>query len=458
MRITRFWARGYRSLRDVELSALGPFVVFYGPNGSGKSNVLRALAALLRATRVWASAPAPEKSRFAKDLWVQGVLHADDRHRGAEASPYETVLGLEVEAPREGLSLLLAIGRTLPARARLELTVSWNGTEPYLAKLDAHFDGEPLERIETDARTMEPSADARLTLARLADELFWIIGADRALRDERVALESPAQPSQPAVTSKQERSPIVTALREGNLQTAIFHAKNDWDRANRVRFEHLLELVSSTLGLPKMDVGRDPTSGAIDLRQPLAAAPDQHDISLRSAGLGVEQVVAIVASVVFAGSRVVALEEPEAHLHAPTTGRALRKLLKRLVEPSEGAPRLVQQLFVATYSNLFDLDPSGYWDVRLEDGATRIERRELHELYEKHLYEPGPARLLLKRALEQFGDELVFRTSAGQKIESREMLRRLDEDDDVAMELVRDLHAAALATLRVRAKRDGGAQ
>lgn len=46
MRIEKFWAKGYRSLRDVELSGMGPFVVFYGPNGSGKSNVLAAIETL----------------------------------------------------------------------------------------------------------------------------------------------------------------------------------------------------------------------------------------------------------------------------------------------------------------------------------------------------------------------------------------------------------------------------
>ena len=34
MRITKFWARGYRSLKDVTLDPIGPFAVFYGPNGS----------------------------------------------------------------------------------------------------------------------------------------------------------------------------------------------------------------------------------------------------------------------------------------------------------------------------------------------------------------------------------------------------------------------------------------
>ncbi|WP_437940090.1 AAA family ATPase [Sorangium sp. So ce341] len=40
MTIASFWAKGYRSLRDVRVDDLGPFNIFYGPNGSGKSNLL----------------------------------------------------------------------------------------------------------------------------------------------------------------------------------------------------------------------------------------------------------------------------------------------------------------------------------------------------------------------------------------------------------------------------------
>ena len=73
-----------------------------------------------------------------------------------------------------------------------------------------------------------------------------------------------------------------------------------------------------------------------------------------------------------------------------------------------------------------------------------------------HGHEPGPARLLLIEALSQFGEEVVFRTHDGERISTCEMLKHLSEDDGVALEFVRDMHAAALATLRVRATRGSG--
>ncbi len=457
MRIQRFWARNYRSLRDITLDGLGAFNVFYGPNGSGKSNILRGIQCLVRATELWAESEKPGDARFAAAL-ARGVLTADDQRRSREGGEHNTTLGFEVVADVEPpmVDSELSLGRILHKHLRIELSVEWSEGRPFSATFDVRFDGNTLPEAEVVAKRYEPGASARATLARVASRLFWLIGADRALRDEQ--LRDP--PSTAAATSTDapalQEDPILAALREGRLQTAIFHAKNDWKSANRHRFSLLQSLLAETLHLPPLDVGRDPGTGLIDLRQPLPGSTEIGDISMRSAGLGVEQVVAIIASVLFARCAIGAIEEPEAHLHAPTTGRALRKLLKRIVEPGEGAPRVLHQLFVATHSNLFDLDPSGYWDVRLVEGATLIERKALRELYGHHLYEPGPAKLLLVDALTHFGDEVVFRAKDGRRIEATEMLKLLDEDDDLALEFLRDMHAAALAALRVRATRREG--
>lgn len=456
MKIKRFWAREYRSLRDVDLDDLGPFNVFYGPNGSGKSNVLRGITTLLRAAELWAGYERPGRSRFARSLVAAGVLSADDRHQGNGSGASRCTLGVEVIADEDPVDLLLSVGRTVHQQVTIELSIDWNDRQPFEAGLDVRFDGVAADAVESDAVATEPGASVRAAIARIASGLFWTVGADRALRDERLSLD-PSSPPNRAVEGGADavvrEDAILDALREGRLQTAIFHAKNDWDRANRHRFGMLQSIISETVALPPLDVGRDPATGLIDLRQPLSSAGDEGDISMRSAGLGIEQIVAIVASILFSRCRVVAVEEPEAHLHAPTTGRALRRLLKQLVEPEGESPRVVHQLFVATHSNLFDLDPRGYFDVSLQGGATVIVRKPLHELYAHHLYEPGPARILLMEALSQFGDEVVFRTQEGERISTQEMVKRLSEDDAVALEFVRDMHAAALATLRVRANR-----
>src|SRR5581483_10171307 len=104
MRIKRFYARGYRSLRDVTLDDLGPFAVFYGPNGSGKSNIIAAIRTLFRLLPLTMTYHVPKYWARAEpaDAWkkARGIVGDDDffvltRPRGA------IVLGADVEATTE---------------------------------------------------------------------------------------------------------------------------------------------------------------------------------------------------------------------------------------------------------------------------------------------------------------------------------------------------------------------
>ncbi|MGK3965495.1 AAA family ATPase [Sorangium sp. So ce118] len=94
MRIASFWAKGYRSLRDVRVDDLGAFNVFYGPNGSGKSNLLEGLRALFELVTVIAateilevtSVPWPARWRAASSPALRacsGPPHRRDRPAGA---------------------------------------------------------------------------------------------------------------------------------------------------------------------------------------------------------------------------------------------------------------------------------------------------------------------------------------------------------------------------------------
>lgn len=194
----------------------------------------------------------------------------------------------------------------------------------------------------------------------------------------------------------------------------------------------------------------DPASGEVDLRELLPEPnPEGKDVSIDLAGLGVAQIYSILAQTMLLGARAVGIEEPEAHLHAPTSGRELRQLLKRLVDE-----RHIDQLFIATHSNLFDLDSTGYFDVSLGASGTTIERAELSRVDREHLYEPGPAKHALVRMLEYLPpDEVIFRQPDGTPIPIADMLRHLQEDDDLAVEFLRDLHSAAMRMLKVKSKR-----
>jgi DUF1365 family protein len=143
------------------------------------------------------------------------------------------------------------------------------------------------------------------------------------------------------------------------------------------------------------------------------------------------------------GASMIAIEEPEAHLHAPTTGRMLRRALRAMIERRD-----VAQLFIATHSNLFDLDPSGYFDVSYDAdrSATVVARKPLHELDLHHLYEPGPMKRVLRIMLEQYRDDqrVMYLARDGSKITAAKLIRHLDDDDDLALDYVRGLYTAAM--------------
>jgi len=176
------------------------------------------------------------------------------------------------------------------------------------------------------------------------------------------------------------------------------------------------------------------------------------DIRVDNAGHGIVQMYAIIAPILLAGGRLVAIEEPEAHLHAPTLGRELRAILHSMVVDGR-----VHQFFIATHSNLFDLDLTGYWDVSLVDGETHVQRKPLYEVDRLHLFEPGPAKHQLQELLRLYGDEVVFRTGDGRQLRATEMLASLQNDEDVAKAFLESLHAAAMQVTGLRAKRGSGA-
>ncbi len=441
MKILRFWARSYRSLRELRLDPLRDFNVFYGPNGSGKSNVLDALEALHRALRAIATEDTAmllnvqraadasmrplqlSAGRRARDA---GWIHEEDLTLGTTTG--EFVLGAEWEVhPGEQRRHGLA-ERVLSA----EVTCSVLDREHprvWLSRLRIGGDDAPaaFDRVAG-------GIDGVAALLRAASFDFFVVGATRL----------PAEEVLQAVPDEHV-SPVRYFLERGLTRNALFAASTDRDHVVRERWRSYRALLQGApLSRPAFDVTLHPQTRALDVRE-LAA---EGDVSIRRVGLGVAQLYAALAGVVLSAADMVGLEEPEAHLHAPTTGLQFREMLGKVLES-----RKVDQLFVATHSNLFDLDPEGYWDVSLREGATVVEWRPLSDA-DRHFYEPGPA----KHALAQFlryasGDEVVFRRPDGAEVTAAEMLRLLRDDDPTALAFLQNLHGAALRVTRVGARR-----
>lgn len=394
MRITRFRASGYRSLRDFEIDGLGAVNVFYGPNGSGKSNILAALRTMFAALRVAGGPHAGLVTGESAPRWITD----DDYSLGAGAGSIAFDGEFAHGAPEVRIAIRVVIRR---APHGVEVSV------------DSDFD----QRMAAVGTVVTLS-----TRERFVESGYAVIDALRT---------------------------------SGDAADQLFAIKNHPDRAVRASLDRLRALLSGPpLHRPPFDVVQFPDTGRKQLREQVERDGAIHDIPVDLAGLGVAQLYSILSQIKLSKARAVAIEEPEAHLHGPTSGRHLRELLLRLV--SEGD---IDQLFVATHSNLFDLDPAGYFDVELVDGWTRATRRPLADLHEKHLYEPGPMKHVLRAMLatQMERDKVMFRTREGEPVTVAKLIDHLDGDTDVAFEYVRGLYGTAMELYGLRArKKDGG--
>jgi hypothetical protein len=452
MRIESFWAKGYRSLRDVRLENLGPFNVFYGPNGAGKSNILDGIRTLFGLTRRVGSGSGSKAMRDAgTKVTKSGFITRDDLcvHQKTRT----LVLGAYLKGSLDPFAQLSSGPLTLPDLA-LEVTLNWaieaqpelhlsalrTGSEDLL---EFFMGGPPPEiYVGLPERRLTPEDRAylqSLLMEVLPSRVYTRVSADRHPRPEAKDDEI------------RTRNLVAYHLHAGNLKSALLAAQIGPSAHVRRRLEALRSLLAGEpLYRPPFDPIQDPATGTIDLRERLPDPnPEGVEIPIDLAGLGIAQIYAILAKAMLMGTAAVGIEEPEAHLHAPTSGRALRRLLVRLVEE-----KFIDQLFIATHSNLFDLDPTGYFDVSIKDGCTVIARSDLTRIDREHLYEPGPAKHALEKLLQYAPeDEIVFRRSDGTGVTAKEMMRLLQEDDALAVRFLEDVHGAAVRMVKIQSKK-----
>lgn len=441
MRIREFWAEGFRSLLDVHLKDLGPFNVFYGENGAGKSNVLAALDLLVKVASL-AIPGSHDISEPSRHTWLAELVHDDDFCHFA-ASP-KIRLGMTLAANGDGP--LFSSGRfdapeitvevTLERRPSLGICVSISRLQATSGDL-RYLWGPFVPREHDEAAHLRRDLD-RWFETVVASASYRLVPAVRAMTRESGAFHADYRPS------------LTELLQRGRIKQAFVLALTSPDPVIRDRFARLRELLSGEpLHRPPFDPVYDPQTQHFEIRE-RPKASGTRDVPLDLAGLGIQQIYAVLGQILLGRASAVGIEEPEAHLHAPTSGRHLRVLLRRLVERGD-----VQQLFISTHSNLFDLDPTGYYDVRRENGVTIVERKAgLSEIDRKHLYEPGPAKHGLEDLLLLVDPSTpVLRRPDGSSVSAGEMLVLLQEDAPEAVDFLRDVHGAAVRAVQLRTAR-----
>jgi len=440
MKVTRFWAKGFRSLRDVTLADLGDFNIFYGPNGAGKSNLLDALQALfcvmpLAVDTAFGLAPETRLSFREGGRRAAEWIREEDFDARQPGGAIE--LGATLEDARSNFDN--ARYRNAPVST---IAVAIRLSRPRPGEFDLQFTQLYINKQKPGLPFEDPAI--RDILRVFVPGAFTHLGVTRTLSVNAFG-NGRAQPPR-----------VVGTIPDGEVVHELFQAKNARDRDLRARFDQVRSFMASTLRRGICDVFLDPDTQRLELREALPEPnPLGLDIRIDRAGHGVVQLYAIVAPILLAAGRLVAIEEPEAHLHAPSVGRELRSLLQGMVRNGR-----VDQLFIATHSNLFDLDPTGYWDVSLDPqtGETHVARKDLVEIDARHLYEPGPAKHALAQLLRYAPeDEVVFRRPDNTPVTAKEMLRLLQEDDDAAVEFLHSLHGAALRIVRLDARKQEAA-
>lgn len=439
MRIESFWAKGFRSLRDVPIEPVGALNVFYGPNGSGKSNILAAIDAWLKLVPI---------ALDMRDMNVpMGMIGPSESIRAlarGHAAFHETNSPLrphDVGLHSNERKMTLG-GRFEHAGHRVEIEIYIDIGIPGKPSLDRRIVVDDLTLDEGSQYT--PAQYAKLTLLQSIawERAFSLVPADRMPRTETPT-------DKPLERPPENTEPVSWYFRRGQLKDALFAAQNSASSETALALERFRRFMAGPpLHRRPFRVVENPSSGVRDVREWLGPPLEQHDISLDFAGLGIAQIYWILGQAMLSGAYAIGIEEPEAHLHAPTTGRDLRLLLGRLVKENH-----IEQLFVATHSNLFDIDETGFWDVRLENGETKVKKKTLDAI-DVHLYEPGPTLHALEELLSFApADKVMFRTADGAPITAAEMRNRLRQADPIALDYLRNLHAAAVDVVGLRSRR-----
>lgn len=435
--LKRFLASGFRSLRDVQLD-LGRVNVFYGPNSAGKSNILEAIECLCRLLplAVDTVSDVAEEALTPREAGQQAArwLRMDDFSIGKQ--PLMEFEGVFAD-PDGTLFSGLRFQAEAVTEAAARVSVSHVRDGGLAVRLLRCRVNDHLTPLLTGGVL---PAEARQVLRRLTPSLLTHLGVVRTL-----GINGARGAGGEGQGDGNDERP------DGDVIRALFQAKNAPQPEARRRYQLVLDSMQRLLGRGRCDVFQDPRTGRLELREQLPEPnPEGLDLPIDHAGYGEVHEIAILTKILLSGAPMVAVEEPEAHLHAPTQGRLLRALLLRLLE--EGR---VRQYFIATHSNLFDLDPDGYFDVSLDPAtrSTAVVRRPLPDLDGRHLYEPGPAKHALAQLLRYAPEaETVFRRPDGSPVSAAEMLKLLQEDDALAVDFLNSLHGAALRIVRLDAR------
>jgi energy-coupling factor transporter ATP-binding protein EcfA2 len=327
MRIAGIKVQKYRSIESTQRMDLGDLTVFVGPNNEGKSNILRALSLAMRALRAY-GAPRPGLPATNTTIPTSRTSYswADDFPKKLQDKQPEgnTLIDLWFELDeRERTALKHSTGSRLRSELPIRLAI---GERRITFKVAMR--GPAHESLNQQSATIARFIGRRVGVehveaVRTARNTHEVV--NRLLRMEMLRLEEDAKFKRALGELRTALNPVSSKIGAEIHQTLKDFMPDVSSVRVEMSTEHVIDALSSKITI------------LVDDGAPTA---------LEHKGDGAQSLAALALARGTAGSRrqgelLLALEEPESHLH-PTAVHQLRAVLNEISEN--------QQVVISTHS------------------------------------------------------------------------------------------------------------
>lgn len=349
MQLRSFKVQGFKNFRQpVTLEDLGPINVIHGPNNVGKSNLLQAI-----------------------DLFFF-LMRLDYDIGGFRTLPMQLIQQLSDELlAQSGLQRTEIFNLEAPVPILLEAVIVTESGELRGVGIDPNV--LPLEhvRIVVELRWMGSEVSYTVLRFETKDGKDYVAATKTHPEIAQIAafakLVALTARSSTAADLRFARIPVERFANRA-LALALYDARESMEIKLSRRWERFVSLMAAftdILGEGKFIVAYDRKSGVAQLLYETAGARTP----LYLLGSGVQQLAALLGTVLVTGATIAGIEEPELHLRY-TMQLRLREVLSGLV----GGPGGLDQLFITSHSDAFEAGPRFYYMESTPDGP-RVEPR-----------------------------------------------------------------------------------
>lgn len=324
MRITKLYIKNYKSIKELTIDSLENINVFIGKNDAGKSNIINALDIVLN-SNIQSNGENIEVSYEdeLETIYEKELTHIlfDKSDREIEITAYIETNSREINNLKQEENDQLVISRkiiTEDNKTRIILNFLRLGKniliktpeekKRFLTKNNSYSDKL------TDCKGKE-------LLEKISNQLILIPADRNIVRDPHPSSEKMR------VEHYIKRSLINLANSEEENERRLFKQFSDFIEKISALIEHVEPMMYE--------------KKVVDLRFKTAKG---EDIKLSTIGGGNNELLLLLHEIIISGGRMLAIEEPEIHLHP----EAERKLFRFIKEFSQ-----TTQMFIVTHSPVF---------------------------------------------------------------------------------------------------------